>query len=669
MKMRKPVTYLLLILFISLHPHHALSSGKEGAADTSTAQESAEVAPGKIEGKEDTALNRGELIREGLKVEFSAKTSKGAGGPGGKIYGGDFVDISFRISDGETGEPLRGLFPGAWMDMGETILGKERGVSTCKDRAGLYLQGLVGIRPMIDLNSYYLLVMNQDPTIAVIDPIIGITGITKLYAQIILKRAGADWAKTADEKRLFVSMPVADMVAVVDTDTFTVTHNIAAGDQPMRVRLQPDGKYLWVGNDSREEGESGVTVIEADSLKRTARIATGKGHHEIVFSDDSRYAFVTNRDGGTVTVIDVQSLEKVKEVETGPVPISLAYSTLSKSLYVADGREGAITVVDGRSHEIVTRIVTKPGLGPMGFSQDGRWGVVVNSREDLAYVFDPSVNSIVHEITVGDEPYQVAFSRSFAYVRSLGTERVSMIDLTELGKEGTVPVTSFPAGEKAPNVARDLSMADSIIEAPGEAAVMVVSPADTTVYYYMEGMNTPMGNFRNYGHRPRAAQVIDRSMKEKAPGLYSSTVRLPEPGTYDVIFILDSPTIVHCFNLTAEKNPLLKYTGPALKIEYLVDQRKVSVGEEVSIRFKLTDPESGNPRTDLKDVQVLYYNVSGQHRRVVPARHTEEGVYEAALTLPARGGYSVFVSCPSLKVNYNDLMYLTLLAEQKKPTR
>ncbi len=89
------------------------------------------------------------------------------------------------------------------------------------------------------------------------------------------------------------------------------------------------------------------------------------------------------------------------------------------------------------------------------------------------------------------------------------------------------------------------------------------------------------------------------------------------------------------------------------------------MGEEVSIRFKLTDPESGNPRTDLKDVQVLYYNVSGQHRRVIPARHTEEGVYEAALTLPARGGYSVFVSCPSLKVNYNDLMYLTLMAVQK----
>ena len=209
-------------------------------------------------------------------------------------------------------------------------------------------------------------------------------------------------------------------------------------------------------------------------------------------------------------------------------------------------------------------------------------------------------------------------------------------------------------------------MPDAIVEAPGEAAVFVVSPADTTVYYYMEGMNTPMGNFRNYGHRPRAPQVIDRSMKEYEPGVYGSTVRLPEEGTYDVIFLMDSPTLVHCFNLTAERNPTAEYTGPPLKIEYLIEQRRVTAGDTVNLRFKLTDPESGEPRIGLPDVQVLYYNVDGRHRRVLPARHTEDGIYEATLTLPAKGGYSVFVSCPSLKVSPNDLMYLTLLAVPKK---
>ena len=36
-----------------------------------------------------------------------------------------------------------------------------------------------------------------------------------------------------------------------------------------------------------------------------------------------------------------------------------------------------------------------------------------------------SVNRIAQNVSVGTRPFQVSFSRAFAYVRSLGTERVS----------------------------------------------------------------------------------------------------------------------------------------------------------------------------------------------------------------------------------------------------
>lgn len=613
------------------------------------------------------------ITRKGLAVEFSVKPSAGRSLQGDEIFEGDFVDLSFRITDAETGEPIPGQFPGAWIDMGQLWTDRvdkpareNNKPMDCKERVGLYLQGLVGIRPMIDLNSYYLLVLNRDPTIAVIDPVVGITGITNLYAQIILKRAGADWTVTKDQKRLFVSMPVAGMVAVVNTDTFRLTKNVPAGNTPLRIRLQPDEKYLWVGNDSRDVEESGVTIIDADALEGKGFIRTGKGHHEIAFSDDSRYAFVGNRIEGTVTVIDVATLEKVKNIETGTTVISLAYSTLSRNLYVADGQNGIITVVDGQKHEITARIQAKPGLGPMGFSQDGRWAVAVNSLEDVAYVIDPSTNRIAHTISVGDEPYQVAFSRSFAYVRSLGSERVSMIDLTELGREEALPVTTFPAGQTPPKKARDVSMTDTIVEAPGEAAVMVVSPADDTVYYYMEGMNFPIGNFRNYGHRPRAVQVVDRSMQEREPGTYSSTFRVPEAGTYDVAFLLESPSILNCFKFTARKNPQLKRTGPSLDVEYLIENRSVKVGETVKLRFRLMDPASRNPQLDLEGVSVLHVMAPGTVKVNIPAIHVGEGVYEASLPVPRSGAYFVYVGCASKNVKPTDLPYLTLVASPEK---
>jgi YVTN family beta-propeller protein len=664
-KAMAPVWVVLFVIFVfagsapaDTNKDRAVSDKPPGGEQKTSQNESKTAAPVKDE-----------ITRQGVAIAFSATPVTGRSMSDKEIFAADYVDMSFRITDANTGRPLQGQFPGAWMDLTKSWERDHAQGRSCEERVGTYLQGALGIRPLIDLNSYFILVMNRDNTIAVIDPITGVKGITKLYAQIYLKHPGADWAKTGDDKRLFVTMPRGNEIAVVNTDTFKVIRNVDAGTTPMRIALQPDGRYLWVGNNAEKAPESGVTVIDVDTLSVVEFIPTGKGHHEVVFSDDSRYAFVSNRQEGSVTVIDTERLKKVKDLETGPLPISLAYSVLSKALYVADAGKGEITVVDGQTLEKIAHIEAMPGLGSLRFSQDGRWGVGVNSKEDVAYVIDPSTNTIAHTIAVGKQPYQVAFSRSFAYVRSLGTERVSMIDLTELGKPETVPVVTFGAGRRAPEKAKDISIADAIVEAPGEAAVMVVSPADATVYYYMEGMNAPMGNFRNYGHMPRAVQVVDRSMQEREPGVYASTVRLPESGTYEVAFLLDSPSVLHCFEVTARPNPMLEPKGPPLAVEYLNEKRRVKPGESVRLQFRLTDRKTDEPRTDLKDVRVSYFMAPGGRRTELFASHTGDGVYEATLPLAKAGAYYVYVAAPSEKIGYVDLPFTTLLATTASASR
>jgi YVTN family beta-propeller protein len=130
---------------------------------------------------------------------------------------------------------------------------------------------------------------------------------------------------------------------------------------------------------------------------------------------------VTNRSDGTVSVIDVRERKKVRDVATGPMPISLDYSKLARALYVADGREGVVVAVDGVRHEVVARIPVKPGLGPLRVTPDGRYVLAVNSLESVVHVIDASTNRVAHELAVGAEPYQIATTRNFAHVRSLGS--------------------------------------------------------------------------------------------------------------------------------------------------------------------------------------------------------------------------------------------------------
>jgi len=603
------------------------------------------------------------LEREGLRVEFDAAPVGGKSGD--TMLEGSLAEITIRITDSGSGEPVQGLYPAVWMDVSTALNDKQQASdlpSDCKSRVGTYLSGIVGVRPMIDLNSYFVMVMNQDPTITVIDPIVGITGITKLYAQVNLEKPGADWAKSADEKRMFVSMPLANQVAIVDLDRFKVTRNVTAGDNPTRLAIQPDQQYLWVGNNGAEGSKGGVTVLKMDDLSVAAFIETAPGHHEIAFSEDSRHAFVSNRVSGSVSVIDIASLSKLRDLKAGPLPISLAYSSLSDMLYVVDGQAGEVSVFDSSGENRVGTVKLAPGLGPMRFSQDGRWGIVVNPSADTAHVIDASTNRVAHDLKVGSKPFHVAFSRAFAYVRSLGTERVAMFEVALFDRPEPPPMITWAAGAKAPGIVADISLADAVVEAPGEAAVLVTSPGDGTVYYYMEGMNAPQGNFRNSGHRPRAVTVADRTLHENEPGVYSARVRLPAAGKYDVAFLLDSPRLLHCFATEAAIDPSIAHSTLPLKVEYLVEDRRVAANATVPLRFRLTDAATELPRADLDDVGVLFYRAPGTGRTEVPASEVGDGVYEAALPIQKAGAYYVYVGTRSGGIAYADLPFLTLRA-------
>jgi len=606
-------------------------------------------------------VNMGLIQRQGMNVEFTARPT-GSGGEPGDLMEGEFADIEFRITGAETGEPLQGVYPGVWIDLTQTAAGEKQGISVeCKVRVGQYLQGLVGMRPMIDLNSYYVMVLNQDASISIIDPIVGITGITSLYANIPLKRPGADWTKTSDEKTMFVSMPRAGEIAFIDLDTFKVSKNVAAGDMPMRTVLQPDEKYLWVGNDAESGKKGGVTVIEAATGKIVATIETGAGHHEIGFSGDSRSAFVSNRESGTVTVIDIGSLETVDVVNTGPVPISIAYSPLSKAVYIADGQSGIVTVIDAERREVVSRVEAKPGLGPMKFSEDGRWGILVNPLENEAYVIDAATDEIAHTIPIDGKPFSVGITRTFAYLRVLESERISMINLQELDRGGQVIVNEFAAGSFPPGQVADISIADAMVPAAQEAAVLVVSPADATVYYYMEGMNAPMGAFRNYGHKPRAVQIANRALKETSPGVYAATVKVPMAGTFEVAFLNEAPQFLHCFEMQARVNPAIEHESRPLAVEFLHEKQALRAGDSMNLRFRLYDPGTGEVKAGADDVRVKFFRAPRYNLTELLASHVGDGIYEAELPLANAGAYYIYVAAQSLDAGYGDLNYLTVM--------
>jgi len=610
---------------------------------------------------DEAATDPSRLVRNGVTVEFSAV-------PAGRVKAlmeGELADVRFRITDAASGEPIRGSVPGAWLDMAQVIQGRGAEQKSCKDKISLYLKGAIGIRPMVDLNSYYVVLMNSDSSVAIVDPVVSMAGATSTLASVLLKGPGADWVASDRERQLYISMPRVGLVAVLDTESFKITNNIEAGKTPVRLALQPDGRYLWVGNNGADEASSGVTVIDAQTDKPVTFIATGAGHHEIAFSADSRQAYVSNRNAGTVTVIDVATLKAVKHIATGTQPLALAYSPLARALYVSDGKDGRVSVIADDKLEVGTRIALEAGIGPMRITPDGRFALVLNPQRDQVQVIDVATHERVQDIEISGEPFQLTYSKSFAYVRAMHSERVSMINLSSLGKGKQAMVQSFTAGAQAPGTAAATALADTVAVAAGEGTVMVVNPADGTTYYYMEGMNAPSSNYRVHGSTPRAVTVVDRSMKEVEPGVYSGRVRIPAAGTYDVAFMLQQPPILHCFSAQAAENPTIAKQFDPLKIEYQTTQRNYKVGETAVIRLRVSDPMTGVARTGLADLRAMYFLAPGRQRTEVATTEVGDGVYEARVKLEQAGGWYVYLGVPSMKIGYQQLPYFSLLAETK----
>jgi YVTN family beta-propeller protein len=591
-----------------------------------------------------------EHTENGLKIQFEIAPAE----KGGSVSEDKPAAVRFHISDG-SGSPLTGLRPAVWMDVRNGK--KAEGKKECEKEIESYLQPSMGAQPLVDLSSWYVLVLNEDPSISVLDPIRGF-GSSKLLTLVMLDAPGYDWAQSRDQDRVFVSEPSIGKVAVVSTGSWKVEASIDAGTRPGRVAVQPDGHYLWV-----DSGGSAVTVIDTARLRAAARIETGAGPHQLAFSRDNRYAFVANRGGGSISVVDVRTLKKVRDLKTAPEPIALGYSSIGDAIYAAH-EGGQIISIDPRSHKVTARFEAGAGLTGLQLTPDGRWGFAINRSKGKIHVFDASAGRLAYTVDVGKSPDQVSFTDGNAFVRSLESEDVVFISLDQLDKGKAPTLSEFPSGQFPPGLAH-ASVPPAIVPTPETGAVLIANPSDKLVYYYTEGMGAPMGSFSNYGRTPRAVLVADRGLREVKPGTYAATVQMPASGTMGVSLFVDTPRIAHCFAAAVTAAPGKARKASRYAVEPAFSRRKFALGSPMELKFRVSGPERKGAPPDLEVMAML---APGIWRDARQATRAADGTYSMTVHPPRPGLYYVHWQSQSLGIRYQQSQPLILEVSGEEST-
>ena len=587
---------------------------------------------------------------QGIAVDFSVDASQGGDGKGAALTAGADAVATFRVTDAHTNQPLTGLHPAAWIS---TRVGEHApNDAECKDKIRTFMGGLLSARADIDLNGYQLLTLNHDNTITFIDPQVSFSK-TKLEAIVVLPGAGADWALSKDKDLLYVSIPDLSQVAVVNTITKKTVATVETGakTRPVRVAVQPDGRYVWVGLD----GSPRVAVIEAATGKLVKTVEVGAGLHTFAFTGDSRFAYVTNSEADTVSAVDAASLAKAADIPVGKTPVPAAYSPASKLIYVASVNGGGVSVIDPSKQQVVKSVALPRGLVALRFDPTGRFGFVVNQLESKAYVLDASTNTLAGDFSVAKSPDQVTFTRGYAYFRGTESEKFTLIDVSEVAKGKFGPIDVQAGQTPASVVPAEVGVADMIVPTPEGNSVMVGSTSDQMVYYYVEGMMAPMGTLSNYKRRPHGLMVIDRSLAEVAPGVYSAPVKLGRAGRFDVPVLFDQPRLFKCFQLEVAGTPDAKPAGVSVALDPLFKGQRFKPGEAAALRFRITDSVTQKPVTGLRDVEVMAFEPPGVWQQRQFAREVGEGVYEVSQLFPRVALYEVTVRVASRGAGYSDL--------------
>lgn len=574
--------------------------------------------------------------QDGVAMELSVAPLDG-----GLTAGGD-ATFTLTLRQGVDGPPLRGATVGGWLGAREEAAPAAAGTPRCAAKAAAFSRGSLLTPPALDLNGYYLVSLNGDSSLSVVDPLGGFGG-SRLVAAPILTGPGTDWALTPDGRRLVVSEAGADRVAIVDGATWRLLRE-APLPGPTRVALAPDSGQPWVAYKATA-GDDGVALLDLTTGVFSARLPTGAGPHDMAFAEGGRFLLVTNQGDATVSVIDVAARRAIGTVALTGRPASIAYGSRARLAYVASD-DGTIAAVDATSMTAVANIHADPGLAVLRFAADGRYALVTSRDTGRVLVIDSATNEVIQSVLVGGEPDQIVFSAEFAYIRRRRGDAVAALPLLQIGKAGqAIAPADVTAGQFALGAGGSSVIADAIAQVPGHSAVVIANPADGALYYYHEGMIAPQITFDNVGANPTAVAAADRSLREVTAGRYQTVARLPRAGAYDAVFYVDSPRLVRCFTVQVERNPGER-AAPRVAFNALPNAARV--GQPVAVSFHLIDPYSGAPVPNAQDVTLLTFREPGDQQARTHAAPTADGGYAASFKPLGAGSYYVFVESKSL---------------------
>ncbi len=181
-----------------------------------------------------------------------------------------------------------------------------------------------------------------------------------------------------------ISFPDARTVGRVNVTTGKLAVSPPLAAAPGLVRFRPDGKTLFVANNSA----CALTVLDALSLNFMVDLPLAVAPEHICFNSDGGQMFVTGAGMDAVAIVSPYQTEVSETILAGSAPGSMAATSAGPQyLFISNPTSGDVTVVNLDTRKVVAQIPVGQRPGTIALTPDNEYALVLNEQSgDVAVI-------------------------------------------------------------------------------------------------------------------------------------------------------------------------------------------------------------------------------------------------------------------------------------------
>ncbi|HLG60252.1 MAG TPA: cytochrome D1 domain-containing protein [Vicinamibacterales bacterium] len=283
----------------------------------------------------------------------------------------------------------------------------------------------------------------------------------KVVGEIKDIEAGHGAGASPDGSRIYVSDEAESTLDIVDAKTLKVTARVPLSGHPNNMAVGKDGRFVYV---AIIQAPGGVDVIDTTTRQRVKNVPTKGTIHNVYVTPDGKYAVAGSIAGKTINVIDAKTNETawVLDMDLGIRPMTFNTNPDGSTKWIFAQLTGlnGFAVVDFATRKELRRI-QNPDLPPgkatvpegsdpshgMAVTADGKTLVVCSRLNNYLYSYSlPDLKPLGGAELTGKGAGWVTLTPDgkTAYVANPVTNDVSVVDVASMKEVTKIKVGFVP---------------------------------------------------------------------------------------------------------------------------------------------------------------------------------------------------------------------------------